>query len=86
VFLSAVAFVVWVSTGYSASVEAKETLKKADLDNGDWYAFAPEYYAVPRTGVVIYPGGRVSADAYALVAQWLARESGALVAVTRTPP
>ena len=40
--LSAVALVVWVSMGYSASVEAKEALKKADLDNGDWYAFVPE--------------------------------------------
>src|SRR3954469_1652322 len=85
VFLMGVGLVVWISTSHSASTEAQEALKKADVDNGDWYAFGPDSSSAPRAGVVLYPGAHVSADAYALLAQQLAKESGALVVVARDP-
>ncbi|MDX6382304.1 MAG: hypothetical protein QOI57_3328 [Rubrobacteraceae bacterium] len=85
VFLVGVGLVVWISTSHSASPEAQEALKRANFDNGNWYAFGPDDHSAPSVGVVLYPGAHVSADAYALVAQQLAKESGALVVVARVP-
>jgi dienelactone hydrolase len=85
VLLAGIGLVVWMSTSHSPSTEAQEALKKVDTDNGDWYAFGADDRSAPNVGVILYPGAHVSADAYALLAQQLAEESGALVAVTRVP-
>lgn len=85
VLLVVVGLVVWVGTSHMASTEAQEALKQADVDNGGWYAFDADDHSAPRVGVVLYPGAHVSSDAYALLAQQLAQESGALVAVVRVP-
>jgi dienelactone hydrolase len=85
VFLVTVGLLVWVSTSHMASTEAQDALKKADIDNGNWYAFGAYDRSSPSVGVVLYPGAHVSADAYALLAQQLAQESRALVAVARVP-
>jgi dienelactone hydrolase len=77
--------IFWISTSHSASSEAQQALKKADTDNYSWYAFGANEYPTPTVGVVLYPGAHVSADAYALLAQQLAKESGVLVVVTRVP-
>jgi dienelactone hydrolase len=85
-FLGAVSTLVWPYTSYSASSEAQEALKRADLDNGDWYAFdSTDGRSAPSVGVILYPGKHVSAEAYALIAQQLSEESEALVVVTRAP-
>jgi dienelactone hydrolase len=84
-FLVAVGLLVWVSTSHAASTEAQEALRKADIDNGDWYAFGADGRSSLSVGVILYPGAHVSADAYALLAQQLAQQSGALVAVARVP-
>jgi dienelactone hydrolase len=84
--IGVVSTLVWANTGYSASSEAQEALKQADLDNGDWYAFdTTDERSAPSVGVILYPGKRVPAEAYALIAQQLSKESGALVVVTRAP-
>lgn len=84
--LGVVSTLVWANTGYSASSEAQEALKQADLDNGDWYAFdTTDERSAPSVGVILYPGKRAPAEAYALIAQQLSKESGALVVVTRAP-
>ena len=85
VSLAVVGLIAWASATHRASTDAREALKKADTDNGDWYAFAPDDGSYPTVGVVLYPGANVSSDAYALLAQQLAEESGALVAVARVP-
>jgi pimeloyl-ACP methyl ester carboxylesterase len=85
VSLMAISLIAWVSTSHSASTEAQEALEKADVDNGSWYAFGPDDHSASSVGVILYPGAHVSADAYALLAQQLAKESGALVVVARVP-
>jgi dienelactone hydrolase len=84
-FLVAVGLAVWMGTSHGASTEAQEALEQADIDNGTWYAFEADDRSSPEVGVVLYPGAHVSADAYALLAQRLAQQSGALVAVVRVP-
>jgi hypothetical protein len=84
-FLAALGLIIWVSTTHTASAEAQEALKKADVDNGNWYGFGADEHSSPSVGVVLYPGANVSSDAYALLAQRLSEESGALVAVVRVP-
>ena len=84
-FLAALGLIIWVSATHTASDEAQEVLKRADVDNGNWYAFGADEHSSPSVGVVLYPGANVSSDAYALLAQQLAEESGALVAVVRVP-
>lgn len=72
--------------GYSASAEVQVALKKADTNVGDWRAFGAYDHQSPSVGVILYPGGHVPADAYALTAQQLAQESATLVAVVRAIP
>ena len=84
-FLAALGLIIWVSTAHTASAEAQEALKKADVDNGNWYGFGADEHSSLSVGVVLYPGANVSSDAYALLAQRLSEESGALVAVVRVP-
>ena len=51
-------------------------------DEGGWYQFGGRE---SRTGVVLYPGARVDAEAYAPLASELSGQTGATVAVVRVP-
>lgn len=84
-FIAVVGLIIWSSASHKASTEAQEALKTADVDNGSWYAFGTDTFSYPSVGVILYPGANVSADAYSILAQQLAQESGALVAVVRMP-
>ena len=51
-------------------------------DEGGWYEFGG---TERRAGIVLYPGARVDAEAYAPLASELSEQIGAMVAVVRVP-
>jgi hypothetical protein len=79
-------FAGWALTGPGpepAALRALESDAAVRVETGRWLVFAPAAGA-PRAGLVLYPGGRVEARAYAPVARVIAAE-GYLVVVTPMP-
>ena len=61
------AFVIWAITGPAPMPEALEALQSNGLvmvETEPWLVFQPEGRE-PTTGLILYPGGRVDARAYA---------------------
>lgn len=80
--LAVVGAVLWTRAGPVPTTRAQEIASAAEERGYDWLAFGPDAGAV---GIVLYPGARIDADAYAPVARALADESGALVVVVDPP-
>ncbi|CAM3326900.1 MULTISPECIES: alpha/beta fold hydrolase [Saccharibacillus] len=86
------AAVVYVSTPYGPSAEARAALQGDDgvavSQTDDWIEFEPieteAAGAVKQPGVIFYPGGRVKAEAYAAFARELA-ETGRHVFIAKMP-
>jgi hypothetical protein len=81
------AFVVWVGRPYQATEVAEAAFARAEqAPSGAWYAFyPPEQEEPPEVGVILYPGGLVEAEAYAVLAERLAEAGQVLVVVKRMP-
>lgn len=81
VVLAAVCAVAWWTLGaYEPDAVAEKAVSRA-RDAGGWY----EYGGEGTVGVVVYPGARVDAEAYAPLASALSGRTGATVAVVRVP-
>jgi len=70
-----VGFLVWANTPAEPQPEALQSLKDSPEANfttiNDWLVFTPAN-ATPKTGLILYPGGRVDPRAYAPHAQAIA--------------
>jgi hypothetical protein len=84
VLLGLAAGVVWTQLGPDPTPEAVTVARAADVQTSDRLVFVPDG-GPSDVGVVLYPGARVDATAYAPVARQLSRRSGALVAVVDPP-
>lgn len=73
---------IWTRLGPDPTEHAAAIAAAADERTGDWLAFGSPSAA---TGVVLYPGARIDAAAYAPAAQALADTSMALVVVLDAP-
>ena len=81
-------FLVWAGTPARPMPEALAALvtdKQVRVTTGPWLTFEPAAAAgPPPVGLVIYPGGRVDARAYAPLARELARQ-GYLTVIVKMP-
>jgi len=79
-------FVIWATDAHPAGPAALKALETSDKvkvsEDGSLY-FQPRV-GRPQTGLVLYPGGRVEPEAYAVLAHDMARE-GYLVVIPRMP-
>lgn len=75
--------VYWTQTAYEPGSTAASAMERA-VEREGWYEFVPEAGA-GEVGVVLYPGAKVSAEAYAETARRLSEASRARVAVIRSP-
>jgi hypothetical protein len=84
--LAVAAFLVWALTPYRADDAALEAMRSGGgvtvIEAREGIVFTPD--TDPTTGLVLYPGGRVEATAYAPVARLIAEE-GYLVVVAPMP-
>jgi pimeloyl-ACP methyl ester carboxylesterase len=84
--LAAVGFVAWATIIPAPMPEALATLQsdsRVRVDGGAWWVFQPAGQAA-GTGLILYPGARVDARAYAPTARAVAAE-GYLVAIVPMP-
>ncbi len=84
--LAAAAFLIWASTGPAPMPEALAALEsdgQVEVDTQPWLIFTPVDQD-PTTGLVLYPGARVDARAYAPAARTIAQE-GYLVVIVPMP-
>jgi dienelactone hydrolase len=81
------AFVAWAGTPSGQLMPEVEVALQSDaavtVSRERWLTFTPQD-AAPATGLILYPGGRVLADAYAPAARELA-EAGYLVVIVPMP-
>lgn len=75
ILILAVSFSYYVSDYYKADNTAKEALKSTDSytvsNNADFITFTPNSNK-STTGVIIYPGGKVEAESYSVIASKIA--------------
>ena len=86
VILVGAAFVLWASAAakpMSEALAAQEPDTQVQTEIAPWLVFRPSE-TEPAVGLVLYPGGRVDARAYAPLARALAKE-GYLVVVVPMP-
>jgi pimeloyl-ACP methyl ester carboxylesterase len=79
-------FVIWASTAATPMPEALSALQsdaQIEVETEPWLVFRPVGWN-PTVGLVLYPGGRVDARAYAPTARALAQE-GYLVVIVPMP-
>jgi dienelactone hydrolase len=79
-------FLIWASTGPAPMPEALAALEsdaRVEVQTEPWLIFEPGEQD-PTTGLILYPGGRVDARAYAPTARDIARE-GYLVVIVPMP-
>lgn len=84
--IASVAFVVWGETPAKPMAQALAALQsdsQVKVNSGKWLVFSPAA-AIPSTGFIIYPGGRVDYRAYAPQAHALAAQ-GYLVVIVPMP-
>jgi hypothetical protein len=84
--LAVAAFVIWASTGPGPMPEALAALQSDDtvrVEAEPWLIFRPAGDQ-PTTGLILYPGGRVDARAYAPIARAVAQD-GFLVVIVPMP-
>jgi dienelactone hydrolase len=78
-------FVWWASSTNPVMPEAYNALESSDsvtVNTESWISFMP--HDAPSTGLILYPGGKVLAEAYAPLARRIAEE-GYLVVITYAP-
>lgn len=76
IILAFAGFVAWAETPLGAMPEALEALRdtqKVQVETSSWLTFRPAD-SEPCLGVILYPGGRVDARAYAPLAHAIAAE------------
>jgi dienelactone hydrolase len=75
-FIVATAFAYYVSDYYHADSNALAALKSTDTytvsDTSDYITFTPQNRST--TGIIIYPGAKVQAESYAVIASKLAQK------------
>lgn len=79
-------FVIWAESTAEPMPEALQALQgdaQVNVTPGDWLVFSPVDRA-PTAGLILYPGGRVDARAYAPTALQIARQ-GYLVVIVKMP-
>ena len=79
-------FVIWAETPLGPMPEALAALESDELvrvEQGEWFVFRP-VNQTPKTGFIIYPGGRVDPRSYAPAARDLA-EAGHLTVIVPMP-
>jgi hypothetical protein len=85
--ISIAVFVIWASSPTGALLPAAqaalESNAQVSVQQENWLVFAPADHEA-TTGLILYPGGRVQAEAYAPVAHELAAE-GFLVVIVPMP-
>jgi pimeloyl-ACP methyl ester carboxylesterase len=84
--VSAGGFVAWASDASQPMPEALAALQsdaQVKVETGQWIVFRPVITA-PATGLILYPGGKVDARAYAPAARAIAAQ-GYLVVITPMP-
>ncbi|CAN5841812.1 alpha/beta hydrolase [soil metagenome] len=82
VLLVVVGGIIWTRLGPDPTPDAEDVAADADNRQDGWLAFGS---ASADTGIVLYPGARIDATAYAPVAQALAQQAMALVVVLDAP-
>jgi dienelactone hydrolase len=84
--VTAAAVLIWASTGPAPMPEALAALQsdsRVEVQTEPWLIFKPTEQD-PTTGLILYPGGRVDARAYAPTAQSIAQQ-GYLVIIVPMP-
>jgi len=84
--LSIGAFTLWASLPYRPmpeALQAMETDSAVAIQDEPWLIFQPQNGS-PKTGLILYPGGRVDPEAYAPLARSIATE-GFLVVIVPMP-
>jgi dienelactone hydrolase len=84
--LAAGGFVAWASlvpAPMAQAVAALESDAQLQVENERWLVFSP-VQTTPRTGLIVYPGGRVDPRAYAPLARAIAQQ-GYLVVIVPMP-
>jgi hypothetical protein len=80
-------FVLWASTPSGELMHEAEVALQGDeavvVTQRGWIAFVP-HDAPPTAGIILYPGGRVQAEAYAPLARQIA-EAGYLATIVYAP-
>lgn len=85
-FISVGIFIGWAETPLGPMPFALKALQSTDqvqVDTNPWFTFTPDGLS-PTTGLIVYPGGRVDARAYAPAAQAIATQ-GYLVVIVPMP-
>jgi pimeloyl-ACP methyl ester carboxylesterase len=82
VVLTVAGALAWTQAGPAPTERATRIAADAGATGYDWLSFGPDAGAV---GVVLYPGARIDAEAYAPVARTLSVEAGVLVVVVDPP-
>lgn len=80
-------FVIWAQAAAAPMPEALAALAsdgRVAVEEARWIVFRPAGESLPETGLILYPGGRVDARAYAPAARAIAAQ-GYLVVVTPMP-
>ena len=86
IILSISGFILWASLPYSPMPEAlwaMESDSAVAIQDEPWLIFQPQNSS-PKTGLILYPGGRVDPEAYAPMAHSIASE-GYLVVIVPMP-
>lgn len=84
--IAVISFIVWTSNNYKPTTEAISILKNEeniDISEDDFITFSPKDKKIEK-GFIFYPGGKVSEEAYSLLASGIAEE-GYLVVIVPMP-
>jgi hypothetical protein len=82
---ASIGFIWWATTTNPLMPEAYTALESSDsltINTESWISFMP--HNPPETGLILYPGGKVLAEAYAPLARSIA-EQGYLVVISYAP-
>jgi hypothetical protein len=85
IVFASVGFIWWATTTNPLMPEAYTALESSDsltINTESWISFMP--HNPPETGLILYPGGKVLAEAYAPLARSIA-EQGYLVVISYAP-
>lgn len=83
IIISLISFVTWVATPYKAGAVANTALVSDDtveVNIGDFISFTPKNNQ-PTKGLILYPGAKVDAKAYAALAKGVAKEGYEVIIV-----
>lgn len=84
--LGTISFILWANNNYKPTAEAMSILKNEDtidISEDEFITFIPKNKEINK-GFIFYPGGKVSEEAYSLLAKGIADE-GYLVVIVPMP-